>query len=395
MFFEKKKETKLYDILNVSKGCNESDIKKSYKKLAMQYHPDRNKEEGSEEKFKEISRAYSILGNKDKRETYDNYGEEGLNNNMSEQMPNMDPFGMFGNIFNMNNHSRPKTRTKDRQEIVEISLEDIYKEKTMKINYDKLIICKKCLGLGVKDKTKTKRCVNCKGTGKILRVVQVAPGFISQTQSMCNICVGTGKMNEDNNICEECNGEKVVQSRNSLKIHLNKAFNEGHIIKFSGEADQNPDADIYGDLIVKIHIKPHDIFKIYKHNHLVIDKTINLVEALCGCTFTIDHLDGRVIMVNYSNIIQPFSKKIIHGEGLNGDLIIHFIVKFPDFIDDERKKYIKELFKKCDKIKEIEYNDNYILSELDDFNENENENEREKYTQNRNESDENVECVHQ
>jgi len=391
MFFEQKKESKLYNTLNVSKGCSDSDIKKSYKKLAMQYHPDRNKEEGSEEKFKEISRAYSILGNKEKRETYDNYGEEGLNNNMSEQMPNMDPFGMFGNIFNMNNHSRPKTRTRDRQEVIEISLEDIYKEKTMKINYDKQIICNRCLGLGVKDKTKTRRCGTCKGEGKILRVVQVAPGFISQTQSMCNICVGTGKTNAADNVCEECSGEKVVPSRNSLKIHLNKAFKEGHTIKFSGEADQNPDADIYGDLIVKIHIKPHDRFKIYKHRHLVIDKTINLVEALCGCTFTIEHLDGRVLYINYSNIIQPFSKKRIHGEGMNGDLIIKFIVDFPDYIDNERKTYIKELFKKYEKLKEIKYNDTYIVSELDDYY----ENQREDETKHRNESDENVECVQQ
>ena len=390
MFFEQKNETKLYETLHVSKGCTDSEIKKSYRKLAMQYHPDRNTEEGAEEKFKEISHAHNILSNKEKRETYDQYGEEGLNNNMSEQMPNMDPFGMFGNIFNTNNHSRPKTRTKDRQEVIEISLEDVYKEKTMKINFDKQVICGGCSGSGVKDRTKTRRCKTCKGEGKIMRVVQLAPGFITQSQSMCNICSGSGKINDDTNMCEECNGEKIIHSRNSVKIHLKKKYKNGHIITFSGESDQNPDADIYGDLIVKMNIKPHNTFKIYKHKHLVIEKRINLVEALCGCTFTIEHLDGRILIVNHSNIIQPFSKKIIKGEGLTGDLILHFVVVFPDYIDDERKTYIRELFKKLDKTKQIKYNENYIVSELDDFY----DTEQSEHTINDN-HDENVECVHQ
>jgi DnaJ-class molecular chaperone len=390
MFFEQKNETKLYDTLNVLKGCSDSDIKKSYKKLAMQYHPDRNKEEGAEEKFKEISRAYSVLGKKEKRETYDQYGEEGLNNNMSEA-PNMDPFGMFGNLFNMNNHSRPKTRTRDRHEVIEISLEDIYKEKTMKLNYDKRIVCGGCAGSGVKDRTKTKRCKTCKGEGKIMRIVQLAPGFISQSQSICNICSGSGKMNADDNICEECYGEKTIHSRNNLKIHLKKKFKDGHTITFSGESDQNPDADIYGDLIVKLNIKPHHTFTIFKHKHLIIEKKINLVEALCGCTFTIKHLDERILLINHSNIIQPFSKKIIKGEGLNGDLIIHFNIIFPEYIDEERKTYIRELFKKYDTPNTIKEEKYHIKYKLDEFN-GDNVTNTDEIQQ---ESDENVECVHQ
>lgn len=392
MFFEPKDETKLYETLNVSKGCSNAEIKQSYKKLAMKYHPDRNKEEGAEEQFKEISRAYSVLGNKEKREAYDQYGEEGLNNNMSEQMPNMDPFGMFGNIFNMNNnHSKPKTRTRDRQEVIEISLEDIYKEKTMKLNYDKQIICGSCAGSGVKDRTKTKRCGTCRGEGKIMRVVQLAPGFISQSQSMCKTCIGSGKINDDNNICDECYGKKTINSRNSLKIHLKTKFKDGQIITFSGEADQNPEADIYGDLIVKIKFKPHNTFKIYKHKHLIVEKKIKLVDSLCGCTFTIEHLDGRILLINHSNIIQPFSKKIIKGEGLKGDLIVHFKVIFPEYIDDERKTLCRELFKKYDTPTIIKEENHHVICRLDDFYDS-NGNNSDEIQQ---EKDENVECVHQ
>ena len=393
MFFEQKKETKLYDILNVSKDSSDNDIKKSYKKLAMKYHPDRNKEIGSEEKFKEISRAYSILGNKEKRETYDTFGEEGLNNNASAQMPNMDPFGMFSNLFNMNGSGghRQKTKTQDRMEEIEVSLEDIYKEKTMKLNYDKKIICNTCSGLGVKDRKKTKRCSTCKGSGKIIRIVQLGPGFISQQQSQCNVCNGSGKINEDDNICEECSGEKTIGSRNNIKIHLRKKFKDGHTLKYSGEADQHPEADIYGDLLVKLNIKRHSTFKIYKHRHLIIDKKITLIEALCGCTFKIVHLDGRTLFIDHNEVIQPFSKKIIKGEGLGGDLIIHFVITFPEYIDEERKQYIRELFQKYGKLDKIEPEDNFIVSTLEEFN----DSYENKGAEKEEKEEENVECVQQ
>lgn len=393
MFFEQKKETKLYDTLNVSKDSSDSDIKKSYKKLAMKYHPDRNKEIGAEDKFKEISRAYSILGNKGKRETYDKFGEEGLNNNASAQMPNMDPFGMFSNLFNMNGSEdhRQKTKTQDRLEEIEISLEDIYKEKTMKLNYDKKIICNTCSGLGVKDRNKTKRCSSCKGSGKIIRIVQLGPGFISQQQSLCNVCNGSGKINEDDNICEDCYGEKTIGSRNNIKIHLRKKFKDGHTLKFIGEADQHPEADIYGDLLVKLNIKLHSTFKIYKHRHLILDKKITLIESLCGCTFKIVHLDGRTLFIDHNEVIQPFSKKIIKGEGMGGDLIINFVITFPEYIDEERKQYIRELFQKYGKLDKIEPEDNFIVSTLEEFN----DIYEKKGAEKEEKKEENVECVQQ
>ena len=260
--------TKLYEVLNVSKSCTDDELKKSYKKLAMKFHPDRNKEAGAEEKFKEISRAYTILNNKEKREIYDKYGEEGLNNNMSEQRQNMDPFGMFGNMFNMNNMNnmnnarKQQTKTRDRTEEVEITLVDAYKEKHMKISYEKMIICTGCRGVGVKDKSKTKRCSGCKGRGKILKMVQLGPGFVSQSQVDCTECNGTGRVNPVDNVCSDCNGEKTIKSRNSLKINITRAFSSGETIKFAGESDQHPDADIYGDLFVKI---------IIEHNLLILN----------------------------------------------------------------------------------------------------------------------------
>jgi len=403
MFFNKQTNpdnTKLYDILNVSKGCSEDELKKSYKKLAMKYHPDRNREEGAEEKFKEISRAYNVLNNKEKREIYDSYGEEGLNRNMSEQqMPNMDPFGMFGNMFNRNNR-RQQTKTKDRIEEVEISLEDAYKEKTMKISYDKDVICSTCRGEGVKDKSLSKQCQPCKGMGKILKLVQLGPGFVTQSQVPCNDCRGSGRYNPADNICMRCNGEKIFKIRSSIKITLKREFKNGHTLKFSEESDQHPDADIYGDLFIKITIKPHKIFKQYNNGDLIIDKKISLVEALCGCEFIIEHLDGEKLYVTNPDVIQPFSKKVIREKGMTGNLIINFNVVFPTSIDDERRKYIQELFKKYDKTDKLVLTGEYTETNLEEYKEN--KENKEKKREHRKEKrrqppddNENVECVHQ
>jgi len=398
MFFNKPanpNNTKLYDILNVSKGCSEDELKKSYKKLAMKYHPDRSKEEGAEEKFKEISRAYNILNNKEKREIYDSYGEEGLNRNMSEQqMPNMDPFGMFGNMFNMNNRSRQQTKTKDRKEEIEISLEDAYKEKKMKLSYEKQIICSTCRGEGVKDKSLSRKCQTCKGMGKVLKMVQLGPGFVSQSQVLCNECRGSGKYNPADNICMSCNGEKIVKTRNSIKINLKRDFKNGHTLKFSGESDQHPDADVYGDLFVKINIAPHKIFKIHNDVDLIIDKKITLVEALCGCEFVIEHLDGEKLYVKNTDVIQPFSKKVIRKKGMTGDLIINFNVVFPTSIDDERRKYIQELFKKYEKTEKLVLEGEYTKTNLEEYKENNREQRKEKLHRPPDDN-ENVECVHQ
>ena len=225
MFFGNEPDTKLYDILGISKNCSESELKTSYKKLARKYHPDRNNgpnKEENENKFKEISRAYNILGNKEKRELYDKYGEEGINNNMPDMstFENMDPFSMFGNFFNTNSHS--KTKTKDRVEILNINLKDIYNKKLLKINFEKSIICTYCSGSGFKDMSLVKDCATCKGTGKIIKIMQMGPGIITQSQVLCTTCQGKGKLYDSSNICTYCNGNKIT--KNNLKTSTYKKY---------------------------------------------------------------------------------------------------------------------------------------------------------------------------
>tara|TARA_B110000238_G_scaffold102976_1_gene112178 strand:+ start:1336 stop:2532 length:1197 start_codon:yes stop_codon:yes gene_type:complete len=366
MFFENKPDTKLYDILQVDKGCSERDLKLSYKKLAMKYHPDRNKgtdKSESENRFKEISRAYNILGNKEKRELYDKYGEEGLNNNMPDMsgFSNMDPFGMFGNLFG--HAKKRKTKTKDRVEEISVRLEDIYNNKLLNISYKKHVICKKCDGNGVKDIKQMKQCSICKGSGSIIKMVQLGPGLITQTQAVCHRCNGEGTLYDSSNICNDCTGDKTIIKSNVLKLKLNRSMKDGETVVYSGESDQAPGVDIFGDIILKLNITEHPEIKIYKHKHLLIEKTISLIDALCGVEFLLEHLDKRILNIKYKDIIQPGAEKIIEGEGLEGDLIIRFTVDFPKKIDKERKQYLKKIFKiyDTDQMYKNKKNSEYII----------------------------------
>ena len=361
MFFENKNtDTKLYDILSVSVDSDINEIKQSYKKLARKYHPDRNK--NTEDKFKEISHAYSILGDPKKKELYDKYGEQGMNT----EMPNMDPFSMFGDLFNMRPNNTSKSH--DRVEDIYIGLEELYNEKTVKLSYIKKIVCIDCNGKGVKDITKIRSCNKCKGKGVHIKIVQVAPGFISQSHESCWDCNGTGKLDDHNNICLKCKGNKIIDYNNHLKIKIKKHFNNGHTIVFKGEADQSPGVKYYGNLVVKINFKPHKLFKIHLNKHLLLEKNINLVDALCGVKFKITHLDGRVLFIDHTKIIQPMEQQKIIGEGLTGDLIITFNIIFPNELDEERKVYIQKLFEKYNKNNIIKQNNTDILCKLHRYN---------------------------
>lgn len=403
MFFQQNNDTELYHILNLDKNCSEKDIKISYKKLAMKYHPDRYKgdnKEDNENKFKEISRAYSILSNKEKREMYDKYGEEGLNNNITEQpnFSNMDPFGW--NIFE-NLYKESKKKTEDRIETINIKLKDIYNEKHLNLNYEKDIICNNCNGLGVNDINLVTNCISCNGSGYILKIVHIGPGMISQSQNICEQCKGSGKYNDYKNICSYCNGNKTVKHKTKLKLKLTRTMKQGGTIKYVGESDQHPDVEIYGDLIIKLNIIEDSRFKIYKHKHLIYEKTISVMDALCDVDFCIEHLDKRLIKVKYNDVIYPNCRKIIKGEGLSGDLIIKFNIEFPKKIDSERKEYLRKILEIYNDKKNLENSDvsnfsaQYILEDYESDNESENLKNNYDDNSNTNNFQEKVECNQQ
>ena len=354
MFFNnlsKNTDTELYDILGVSKTSTDAEIKKSYRKLAMKYHPDRNNSPEAEAKFKKISMAYDVLSDKTKKDKYDNFGKDGLQN-MNHEGPDMGSFDIFNNLFgNSDFFSSPfgrqnvKRKTKDKVQHIEINLEDIYNEKRLNINYKKNVVCKVCSGLGTMNPSNIKKCGPCEGKGKIIKIVQIGPNMISQSQSTCNKCNGLGKSIHESDKCGVCYGNKIISETKNLKIDFKNTFKHKQKIVFGGEADQAIDVDEFGDLIIIVLFKEHKHFKIKNGYDLQIDYKIKLSEALCGFKFKTKRLNGKDIELDINEVIDPYTKKVIRGEGLNNesDLIINFIVTFPERMGQERKTYIGKL----------------------------------------------------
>ena len=364
----------LYKVLGVSKDADEATIKKSYRKMALKYHPDRNKDnkEESEARFKEISKAYEVLSDKSKRKMYDSFGMDAVNNGASSNMGE-NPFDIFGNIFSQSNgfdnvfnrSSGGKRRMKSSNVVkkLDITLEDIYCKRCLNISFDKTIKCKKCKGSGAKDSSSLIVCKTCDGSGITISIKTFGPGMISQSQSTCNSCHGQGKIIKEK--CDKCKGSKYDISKKKINIQLDHAKRHKDKMVIGGEAHEDIDCELSGDLILEINVKDNKDFR-RNGNNLHITKTINLVDSLCGFDLTITHLDNRKLLVKTGDIICPKTMKKIKGEGFNGgDMVIDFDILFPKTLSKERKEYISKLLP-MNKKQDINYDD-YELKILENY----------------------------
>ncbi|XP_065199849.1 dnaJ homolog subfamily A member 1-like [Planococcus citri] len=339
------KETTYYDILGVKPNCTTDELKKAYRKLALKFHPDKNPNEG--EKFKQISQAYEVLSNADKRQIYDQGGEQalkegGLGGNGCSPM---DIFDMFfsGGPFGGGGRRRREHRGKDVVHQLAVSLEDLYKGASRKLALEKNVICDKCEGRGGK-KGAVETCSTCRGTGYQVTVQQLGPGMIQQIQSACSECRGEGQRINPKDRCKTCNGRKTIRDRKILEVHIDKGMHDGQKIVFNGEGDQDPGLEP-GDIVVLLEEKEHPVFK-RSRNDLILRMTIDLVEALCGFQKVIRTLDDRdlVVTVIPGEVIKPGDVKCIVGEGMphyknpfeKGRLIIQFLVEFPQSLPPEK-----------------------------------------------------------
>ena len=350
MFFENNTtDDSLYKELEVSREATNEEIKKSYRKLAFKFHPDKNKDEGAEERFKKISKAYEIIGDEQKRKNYDQFG---LTDNMSGStgFPGGNPFDLFENIFGGGggiNVNRTKRKTYGKSTVKEINVElvDIYTEKILKLALKRNVACEKCNGSGCKDPSAVKTCQKCDGTGIFIKVMQLGPGMISQSSQQCNTCRGTGKIRDSNNICLNCQGSKLMRKNERIEIHLKNNMVDGEKIVFQEMSDFNPEADIQGDIIIILKVINSNNFITRIDNDLIYFKTISLLDALCGMDLTIQSLDNRNLFIKTSEVIQPNTILKIQGEGMTSrnNLYIKFNIVFPSKLSDDRKKYIKKL----------------------------------------------------
>eukprot|EP01111_Echinosteliopsis_oligospora_P012607 TRINITY_DN433_c0_g1_i1.p1 TRINITY_DN433_c0_g1~~TRINITY_DN433_c0_g1_i1.p1 ORF type:complete len:441 (+),score=126.89 TRINITY_DN433_c0_g1_i1:96-1325(+) len=355
------KDNKFYDLLGVSRDANDNEIKKQYRKLAMQYHPDKNPgNPEAAEKFKDISRAYEVLSDEEKREVYNQYGEEGLNGSGGGGFSSEDIFSQFfgGGFFGGSRgggRGRPQQRRgEDIAHPLKVTLEELYKGKTTKLALQKNVVCVDCGGKGAKNPTSVKKCEGCRGQGIKVTLRQIAPGMVQQLQQTCPDCRGEGEIINAKDKCKKCEGHKTTQEKKVLEVYIDKGMKHGQKIVFAGEGDQAPDI-IPGDIIVVLQQKEHAVFK-RDGDDLLMEHTLTLQEALCGYEIYVNHLDDRVLRVRSQpgEVITPGEVKCITGEGMpgykrpyeKGRLIIRFNVLFPKTLTPDAVKLLEKALPK-------------------------------------------------
>jgi len=279
--------TKFYKTLEVDKTASDKEIKTAYRKLAVKHHPDKG---GDSEKFKEITRAYEVLSDQEKRSKYDRFGEEGLDDSGP---------GDAGDIFEAffggggrggggggGGGRRRRQKTKDVVQPLKVTLEQLYAGATKKMAITRQVIDKK---RGVQE------CRECGGRGVKVEVIRMGP-MIQQMQSACSSCGGQGK------------SFQTKQEREVLEVHIQKGSPDDHRVTFREMADEHPDADA-GDVVFVLKQQEHADFK-RKGADLFLERKISLVEALCGFEIGITHLDGRKLLVKTApgEIVKPMSK---------------------------------------------------------------------------------------
>ena len=218
MFFNQSSATdiKLYETLGVHKTSSESEIKKAYRTLALKYHPDRNTDDSTGHKFKEISAAYEVLSDKDKRRNYDQFGMDGIKMGGMGGMGGMDnPFDMFNNMFGRGGNPGTSVKKKGRNVVREINIElkSIYNEDKLNMNITRDTKCDVCDGLGCNSPENLHQCSKCDGSGIFVRIQQVGPGMISQSSQTCPTCMGKGKIIRPENVCKKCGGSKKKKKK--------------------------------------------------------------------------------------------------------------------------------------------------------------------------------------
>lgn len=365
-----------YEVLGVDKNASANDIKKAYRRLAMQYHPDKNPgDKEAERKFKEAAEAYSVLSDPDKKARYDQFGHAGMDGAggfggfNGEGMDINDIFSMFGDIFGGGfsggfggfgggGAQQARYRGSDLRVKVKLNLQEISEGVTKKFKLKKYVTCPHCNGSGAEGNS-TETCPDCKGSGRTMRTVRT-PFGIMNSESVCNRCGGEGKIIK--NKCPHCHGDGIIMGEDVVEVQIPAGVADGMQLSMRGKGNAAKRNGIAGNLLIQIEEEEHPQL-IRDEKDLIYNLLLDIPTATLGGTVEVPTIKEKVKLTIEPGT-QPGKALRLRGKGLpilngygRGDIIVNVSVYIPETLTKEEKKTIEhfkesENFKPTESIKE-------------------------------------------
>lgn len=342
-----------YDILGVGKGVGEEDIRRAFRKKAMEFHPDRNKSPDAEEKFKEINEAYQVLSDSGKRSRYDQFGKAGVGASSGAGQPfdGFEGFGGFGDIFdsffgNGSGRRQQAQRGSDLQHRVVLSFEESVFGAEREVELTRLEDCGTCSGAGNEPGTPMDTCSTCKGNGQVRRAQRSVFGQFTQVSS-CSSCRGRGTIIKT--ACSNCRGGGKERKSRKIEVAIPAGVESGMQVRLTGEGDAGSEGGGTGNLYVYIDVQEHQYFD-RDGSDLTYLLPVNIAEAALGAQKIIPTLDGKEEELKLPRGTQPGTEFRIKGKGVphlngsrRGDLRVTVDVRVPGSLDDRQQKLLQEL----------------------------------------------------
>ncbi len=354
-----------YEVLGISKEASEQEIKKAYRKLAKQYHPDVNKEDGAENKFKEVQEAYENLSDSSKRSAYDKYGHAGTEGfsggggfggfdfNQGAPFDMGDIFGSFfngggfGADFGFGTRRQSDTRGRDLRYRIRLDFMESMKGGEYELDVDREVACEKCEGTGSENK-KRKKCDTCDGNGRVQKVQNSILGrmaFVSE----CDVCHGTGEVPEKE--CSVCSGRGVVSEQEKVKVKIPAGAYDGMVLRFRGSGGAGRNNQPAGDLFIELEVEPHEKFERREFDIYTVED-IDVYTAVLGDTISVDTIDGKVNLKipngTQSGTVFRIKEKgsaILGRDGQRGDAYVKVNIDIPKKLSKKERKLWEDLKK--------------------------------------------------